>query len=256
MDEPLYFYLARLIDSNGDRLASEEIWVQDPKAPESTPERVALDACGFFACDEHGALDPAGCTVQLVGPFFAGEPSHTFNIEADSPAEAVEKARADWRQSIDADEDEEPAEVVKVYRGTLSERVFDYDAPQDLSGGDPGYTLVRSDGPVILTLETATGIEKKAAFACISDAEAYISISTTIDPIDREAGRYGIDAPHGMGGDIDAIATARALGFDVFYSREASYYTKGPRGDDRTAWTGPFVNQAHAALAALATVEP
>lgn len=44
-------------------------------------------------------------------------------VVAASPAEAVEKARADWRESIEADDDEDPAEVVKVYLGTLSTRV-------------------------------------------------------------------------------------------------------------------------------------
>lgn len=92
----------------------------------------------------------------------------------------------------------------------------DEEGEDDLSGGDPGYALVKSGGPVILTLEAADGvIEQKAAFATISDAESYLNTSTTIDPVDLADGRYGIDAPHGAGSDLDALSIAKALGLDT-----------------------------------------
>lgn len=82
------FYLVRLIDPDGGLLASEQVWTPETAPPEYqagphfTPERVAQDAAAFFTSDDHGALQPDGCTVQLFGPFTVGAPAHAFAIRA------------------------------------------------------------------------------------------------------------------------------------------------------------------------------
>lgn len=62
--------------------------------------------------------------VLLLDP--DGEDSSPWPVVADSPAQAIEKARADYRAWDGAPETDEPPPVVKVYRGTLSERVMDF----------------------------------------------------------------------------------------------------------------------------------
>lgn len=81
-----HFYLARLIDAVGARLASEEVWTPEEDmipdgydlAIDFAPERVVLDAAAFFSTDDHGALDLDGCTIQLFGPYTVGEPVAAF----------------------------------------------------------------------------------------------------------------------------------------------------------------------------------
>lgn len=130
-------------------------------------------------------------------------------------------------------------------------------ADDDLSGGDPGYRLISKDGHVILTLEAGDDIiERKAAFDTIADAEAYLNISTTIDPVDLAEGRYCIAAPHGLGDDDEAIPLALELGFEVFYSMGVARWTKGRHRDDMKGWSRAYNNTVAAAFAALSTVEP
>lgn len=73
------FYIAHLIDADGARLASEQVWSPDPGSehyPEDydlaidmAPEKVVHDACAFFSTDDHGALDLDGATIRLFGPY-------------------------------------------------------------------------------------------------------------------------------------------------------------------------------------------
>lgn len=133
-------------------------------------------------------------------------------------------------------------------------------APLDLSGGDPGYRLIAKGGPVTLTLETPNGIERKASFATIADAESYLGISRTIDPVDLHEGRYGIDAPHGAGSDDEAVRYARARGFQLFWSMGAACWA--PPGVaisgnvSGKGWRTGFLSIEAAAHAALASVDP
>ena len=86
------FYIARLIDADDSLLASEQVWRGDDASDaDFTPERVALEAAGFFNTDDH-AENPEGCTIQLFGPFtVADAPAHIFKIE-----DAEDDARDFW----------------------------------------------------------------------------------------------------------------------------------------------------------------
>ena len=134
-------------------------------------------------------------------------------------------------------------------------------APVDLSGGDPAYELITSGGPVTLTLQAADDvIELKASFSTIADAVSYLNTSKTIDPVDLEEGRYGIDAPHGVASDDEAVTLARDLGFEVFWSMGAACWA--PKGVSISGnisgrgWKTGFQNLEAAALAALASTPP
>ncbi len=154
----------------------------------------------------------------------------------------------------------DPARLLDVIKATPEEAAaYDVEA-LDLSGGDPGYHLVNSAGPVILTLETPNGIERKAAFSTIDDAESYLNLSTTIDPVDLIEGRYGIDAPHGATNDDEAAAHAVARGFRLLPKDGAYYWAPpGPLKSTKVpgrSFKGPYPSKGAAALAALATVDP
>lgn len=76
----------------------------------------------------------------------------------------------------------------------------------------PAHELPVKNGPVVITLDHGDKIEIIERFATISDAESFLSLSASIDPDDLEAGNYGIDAPHGVGNDAEAVTLARNLG--------------------------------------------
>lgn len=112
-------------------------------------------------------------------------------------------------------------------------------------------------GPVALT---DWGGRVLGRFPTIASAEGFLSTSATIDPDHLHAGRYGIEAPHGVGADVEAVPLARALGFSCFWSMGGAYYA--PPGvattgnDSGKGWKGGFDSIEAAALAALATVDP
>lgn len=112
-------------------------------------------------------------------------------------------------------------------------------------------------GPVALT---DWGGRVLGRFPTIASAEGFLSTSATIDPDHLHAGRYGIEAPHGLGADVEAVPLARALGFSCFWSMGGAYYA--PPGvattgnDSGKGWKGGFDSIEAAALAALATVDP
>lgn len=66
-------------------------------------------------------------------------------------------------------------------------------------------------GPVTIDREIGGKLELIAAFATIGAAEEFLGLSATIDPDDLEAGRYGINAPHGAQSDDEALVIAHAL---------------------------------------------
>ena len=77
------FYIAHLIDADGGRLASEEVWTPEHPGPEAfdfTPEAVVRNAAAFFSTDDHGGLDLDGTTIALFGPFTMGEPAAVFAV--------------------------------------------------------------------------------------------------------------------------------------------------------------------------------
>lgn len=69
--------------------------------------------------------------------------------------------------------------------------------------------------PVVVTIDRGDAVEVVERFYSIAGAESFLATSATIDPDDLHAGLYGIDAPHGVGSDSEAIEAARSLGFDV-----------------------------------------
>lgn len=90
---------------------------------------------------------------------------------------------------------------------------------------DETLDLIAKDGPVALTYTSRLGgaITTTARFNLIEDAERFLAESPTIDASDREAGRYGIDAPHGLGSDLEAAPTLERLGWRLFHSMGGLY---------------------------------
>ena len=68
------FYLARLLDEDGDTLASDQVWFEGP----TTLESIALDAAGFFSGEHHE--DPTGQRILLFGPFDVMTPTACFTV--------------------------------------------------------------------------------------------------------------------------------------------------------------------------------
>ncbi|AFU87889.1 hypothetical protein CcrColossus_gp019 [Caulobacter phage CcrColossus] len=65
---------------------------------------------------------------------------------------------------------------------------------------------------VAVTLDKSDAVEVLARFYTIAEAEAYLA-GPGIDAEALHAGRYGIDAPHGLGHDSEAVPLARKLGY-------------------------------------------
>lgn len=120
--------------------------------------------------------------------------------------------------------------------------------------------LLCDDGPVCISLETGDRIEIVGRFRTIADAESYLGMSASIDPDALHAGRYGIDALHGVGSDAEACELARALGFQVWMSMGGAYWA--PAGVpvmgnvNGVGWKGGSLTTDEAALRALASVDP
>lgn len=111
-------------------------------------------------------------------------------------------------------------------------RVGQSHAGVEAAADDETLDLIRRNGTVALTVcDPADGLTTLARFDTMSDAEAFLNGSPQIDKAKLIAGDYGLDAPHGVGSDVDARLTAKALG-----------------------WTG--TTDAAAALRYLATIEP
>lgn len=117
-------------------------------------------------------------------------------------------------------------------------------------------------GPVTLTRELPDEVLTLARFATIRETEAYLNESPTIDQADLIAGRYGIDAPHGVGSDSEAVEVARRLGCALHQSiwdngeggTGISYYAILPDEDGRRP--DDFDSLEAAALDALSVIEP
>lgn len=170
---------------------------------------------------------------------------------AEKVCEAIRKPRAPGVYGVNA-------YVLEVY------------APEDieetLSTGerpmpDAADDLTTPDGPVAVCDTSLDGPDAVVArFALIADAEDFLSLSAGIDPDKLAAGVYSIDAPHGLGADSEAVAAAKRLGFDVFWSVGSVYYA--PPGVavsgnvSGKGWKGSYESPEAAALAALATVDP
>lgn len=111
-------------------------------------------------------------------------------------------------------------------------RVGQSHAGVEEAADDETVSLIRRNGAVAVTVcDPADGFTTLARFDTMADAEAFLNGSPQIDKAKLHAGDYGIDAPHGVGSDVDARLTAKALG-----------------------WTG--TTDAAAALRYLATIEP
>lgn len=82
------------------------------------------------------------------------------------------------------------------------------------------------DGPIALTYQTARTILTVARFATMTDALTYLDGSTMIDPAERAAGRYGIDAPEGLATDQEAYDLAIKRGFQIWRSMGGLYWAE------------------------------
>lgn len=73
-----YFFLAHLIDADGSRLASDEIWFDRGEAPDA--KLAATTAAGFFVSDIHGLTEEEvqAATVRVFGPFTADDTAPAF----------------------------------------------------------------------------------------------------------------------------------------------------------------------------------
>ena len=111
-------------------------------------------------------------------------------------------------------------------------RVGQSHAGVEEAADDETLTLIRRDGTVALTVcDPKDGFTTVARFDTMTDAETFLNASPQIDKAKLDAGDYGLDAPHGVGSDVDARLTAKHLG-----------------------WTG--TTDAAAALRYLARIEP
>ncbi|AFU88333.1 hypothetical protein CcrSwift_gp340 [Caulobacter phage CcrSwift] len=89
------------------------------------------------------------------------------------------------------------------YHLTADGRATDDDEEAD----DEGDAL-----PVAVTLEQGDAVPVVGRFATVAEAETFLA-SPIRDQAALEAGRYGIDAPHGVASDDDAVTLARRLGW-------------------------------------------
>lgn len=73
-----YFFLAHLIDADGSRLASDEVWFEDGEAPDA--KLAATTAAGFFVSDIHGLTEEEveAATVRVFGPYIADPTAPAF----------------------------------------------------------------------------------------------------------------------------------------------------------------------------------
>lgn len=161
-------------------------------------------------------------------------------------------------------EDDADASATAETAGVEIAAVQDFMRDVDAAAGVLGTSLdpyadaesIRDDGPVALTHETGGDVHVIARFPTISAAEAFLNTSADIDADDLGAGRYGIDAPHGVGNDDEAVTLARELGFDIFNSMGASRYARKGYMRGPESWSKAFDSKEAAAHAVLATVEP
>lgn len=120
------------------------------------------------------------------------------------------------------------------------------------------YALISLDGPVSITDDR--GDREIARFATITDAEQYLNIGPEIVEERLRDGHYSINAPHGLGSDLEAVRAAESCGFQIFASMGDYYYA--PKGTPVSGnvsgkgWKGSFDTAVKAALAALETVDP
>ena len=73
-----YFYLAHLIDADGSRLASDEVWFDNGEAPNA--KVAATTAAGFFVSDIHGLTEEEveAATLRVFGPFTVDDTAPAF----------------------------------------------------------------------------------------------------------------------------------------------------------------------------------
>lgn len=117
-------------------------------------------------------------------------------------------------------------------------------------------------GAVALTLEKGRDVHVIQRFATIAETAAFLNTAPTINQADLIAGRYGIDAPHGVASDDEAVTLARRLGCIVSRSTwddgaggiGVSYFAILPDEDGRRP--DDFESLEAAALDALSVIEP
>ena len=94
-------------------------------------------------------------------------------------------------------------------------RVGQSHAGVEEAADDETLTLIRRDGKVALTVcDPADGFVVVARFDTMRAAETFLNTSPQIDKGKLHAGDYGLDAPHGVASDLDAILLARKLGYE------------------------------------------
>lgn len=73
-----YFFLAHLIDADGGRLASDEVWFDRGEPLDA--KLAATTAAGFFVSDIHGLTEEEveAATVRVFGPFPADPTAPAF----------------------------------------------------------------------------------------------------------------------------------------------------------------------------------
>lgn len=73
-----FFFVAHLLDADGGRLASDEVWFENGETPDVT--LAATTAAGFFTADIHGLSEEEveAATVRVYGPYYADPASPAF----------------------------------------------------------------------------------------------------------------------------------------------------------------------------------
>lgn len=73
------FYIAKLVDKNGDHLASEEVWDEPDSPYPFTPGQAVLLAAGFFS-GANEEPEAEGSRILLYGPFEAVTPALVVRV--------------------------------------------------------------------------------------------------------------------------------------------------------------------------------
>lgn len=107
-------------------------------------------------------------------------------------------------------------------------RVGQSHAGLEEAADDETLDLIRRNGKVALTeCDPANGYGVVARFDTMRDAETFLNTSPQIDKGKLHAGDYGLDAPHGVASDLDAILLARKLGYEGDDAAAALRYLDG-----------------------------
>lgn len=166
------------------------------------------------------------------------------------------------------DHNRDPADAIESLREPLAAFLAEHASPPfrmppetgERPAADPSSALFCADGPVALSHEIGDRIEIVGRFRTIAESCDFLATSATIDPDDLAAGRYGVDAPYGVGTDLEGRATAERLGFSVFSSMGGFYWAPpGVATTGNTAgrgWKPGGTSLDEAALRALASVDP